>query len=97
MAGGTIIVVDNGGRATHVVDVGRCRQRLTELRALREDVETTAAFAARAGVSEPTASRFFAGGHRLRIVTVRRILRTLDVRFEEVARPVEVSDGATLR
>jgi hypothetical protein len=86
------IVVDNGGRPTHVVDVGRCRQRLTELRARREDVETTGAFAATAGVSEPSASRFFAGGHRQRIATVRRILRALGLRFEDVAQPVGLVD-----
>jgi hypothetical protein len=95
MPGGAITVVDNGGRPTHEVDVGRCRQRLTELRARREDIETTSAFAGLAGVSEPTAARFLAGGHRMRIATVRRILRALDLRFEEVARPIRGSDAAT--
>ena len=96
MAGDTITVVDNGGRPTHELDLGRCRQRLTEVRAERDDIETTGTFAAAAGVSHPTASRFFAGGHRFRIGTVRRILRVLGLRFEEVARPVALAGAVTL-
>ena len=95
MAGDTITVVDNGGRPTHQVDLGRCRQRLTEVRAERDDIETTGAFAAVAGVSPPTASRFFAGGHRFRVGTVRRILRALGLRFEDVARPIALAGAAT--
>lgn len=97
MAGDTITVVDNGGRPTHELDVGRCRQRLTEVRAEREDIETTGSFAAVAGVSAPTASRFFAGGHRFRVGTVRRILRVLGLRFEDVARPIALAGAATVR
>ncbi len=97
MAGETITVVDNGGRPTHEVELGRCRQRLTELRAKRDDIETTGAFAFVAGVSHPTAARFFAGGHRFRIATVRRILRVLGLRFEDVARPITLAGAVTAR
>jgi DNA-binding phage protein len=87
--------VDNSGRPTHTISVALCRAALAHMRVRRNDIDRLSSFAQRAGVSLATASRFFNGGHQLRLVTVRRIVQALGLKLENVAVPIEAPQQET--
>jgi transcriptional regulator with XRE-family HTH domain len=72
--------------ASYVLNLVRCRHALV-MRQVEGELDNMNSLAVKVGVSRSTASRFFSGRSTSLAVTLR-ILATLHLSFEDVARPV---------
>jgi len=68
----------------------RCRRALVE-RQVEDDLDSMESLAQKVAVSRSTVSRFFSGRQTSLTITLK-ILRVLDLTFEQVATPVEDRD-----
>jgi hypothetical protein len=71
--------------ASYVLNLVRCRHALV-MRQVEGELDNMNSLAVKVGVSRSTASRFFSGRSTSLAVTLR-ILATLHLSFEDVARP----------
>jgi hypothetical protein len=75
----------------YALDLVRCRRALVG-RQIEGTIDSMESLANAVGISRSTASRFFSGRPTSLAVTLR-VMATLGLRFDEVARPVDDEDG----
>jgi Helix-turn-helix len=86
----TVVVSYRG--IPYELDLVRCRRGLVN-RQVDGDLDSMESLAQACGISRSTASRFFSGRATSLTVTLK-ILETLHLRFEDVAKPVELPGAA---
>lgn len=86
----TVIVSYRG--MPYELDLVRCRRALVD-RQVQGELDSMESLARACGISRSTASRFFSGRATSLTVTLK-ILETLRLKFEEVAKPVEMPGAA---